>query len=142
MSTRKQFKVYKEDCDNFGLIRYTKYIDWMETAKADFFKEAGVGLDYFKNKEINFVTVNMNLRCMEECHENDQVEIETLSDRVMTNSIFLTFIGKNIVSSETIFKIDVELYSLDSNGQVIPIPEVDKEKLQKVVEVQFKSDSC
>ena len=69
--TQRPFKtdyaVTREDCDNFGLINYENYFNWVNHARDEFLSFCGCGIEYLEEKGINLVTVNLNLRCMESC---------------------------------------------------------------------------
>ncbi len=135
MSRKKQFTVLPEHCDHFGLITYNVYLDWANESKKDFLYNAGCSIEEFENKGINLVTVNMNLRCMEACFEGDKVTVETLTDKVNDHSIYFTFIAKNLISQDTIFKVDSEVYAVDEKGRTVRFPDEDFEKLKGTVEI-------
>ncbi|HOW50997.1 MAG TPA: hypothetical protein PLV42_03010 [bacterium] len=118
----RTFLVKKEDCDRFGLVRYRRYLDWIHETRGAFMEELGAGDDLLASKGIDMVTVNLNLRNLEACWQNEELEVIPQLVKVMEHALYYTYTGRNRKSGVTLFIAQTEMYPVSREGRLMKLP--------------------
>jgi len=121
-------RVYYEDTDAAGIVYYANYLKFIERARTETLRKFGISQSVVKEKYgIIFVVKTIFADYCKPAKLDDFMEIRTVFLRFGTVSLELKqeiFVKENII-----FKAQIKLGVLDSNGNPKRLPMSIKEKL-------------
>ncbi len=116
-------RVYYEDTDHAGVVYYANYLKFMERARSEFLRSAGLELDsVYSEFGVSFAVTEANIRYHKPAVFNDQLVVE---------SSITALRGARISFKQTIFRqadhkllteADIRLACINRNGNVSRIP--------------------
>ncbi|MCB9252853.1 MAG: acyl-CoA thioesterase [Flavobacteriales bacterium] len=112
MKHSTEIKVRGFHIDVFGHTNNARYLEFMEVARWELFDEL-LSNGYFKNQNLGFVVVNINIDYMATSHINQTLLIETELKKIGNKSIVYHQLVKEKESNQPICKADVTFCLLD-----------------------------
>ncbi|MBL4776014.1 MAG: YbgC/FadM family acyl-CoA thioesterase [Mariprofundus sp.] len=116
-------RVYYEDTDHGGVVYYANYLKFMERARSEFLRSAGLELDHIDTEfGVLFAVTEANIRYHIPAIFNDMLSVE---------SSITTLRGARIIFKQRIFKqvdhtllsdADIHLACIRRNGKISRIP--------------------
>tara|TARA_B100000029_G_C17077558_1_gene779267 strand:+ start:210 stop:617 length:408 start_codon:yes stop_codon:yes gene_type:complete len=121
-------RVYYEDTDAGGIVYYANYLKFIERARTECLRNLGVSQSFVKKKHgLVFVVKKI---CAEYCVPaklDDLLEIKTVPCKIARVSFEVE--QEILVEEKMIFKAQVKLGMIDSQGKPKKIPDSIKDKI-------------
>ncbi len=90
METTIEIPVRSTEVDFLGHVNNAKYLEYMEWAREDWYRQAGCSFEQLAEKNIGTVTVNININYHHECGLGDVIIVKTRPNKVGNKSFVLT----------------------------------------------------
>ncbi|MGB1213333.1 MAG: tol-pal system-associated acyl-CoA thioesterase [Pikeienuella sp.] len=117
-----QVRVYYEDTDMAGVVYYANYLKFIERARSDALREAGVDQRAMRDEGVVFVVNRVVADYHAPARYDDVLTIETTALDVRRASATL----RQLVTREDtlIFAADVRIACISVEGRALRIPEI------------------
>lgn len=89
MEMSTDFEVTEDDIDLFNHMNYRRYIEQLESARAEWFNGAGIPFTVMAEKGIAAVILKLEIEYVKEARLADRLTIKTWSDKIGTKSFSL-----------------------------------------------------
>jgi acyl-CoA thioester hydrolase len=127
-------RVYYEDTDAAGLVYHGNYLKYMERARTEWLRAAGLTQEQLRNGEgVLFVVTQANMRFMKPARFDDLLEVRAVLSR--GGGASLSF-AQTVSNSEgdTICEAEIEVACLDAETlKPCRLPEVVRKELPDAV---------
>lgn len=120
-------RVYYEDTDMAGVVYYANYLKFIERARSDALREAGVDQRAMRDDGVVFVVNRVVADYHAPARYDDVLQIETSTLDVRRASAIL----RQVVTRDgvLIFSADVRIACITVEGRALRIPEIAREAL-------------
>ncbi len=116
-------RVYYEDTDHGGVVYYANYLKFMERARSEFLRSAGLELDTIEQQySVLFAVTEAHVRYLAPARFNDLLSVESSITRL--RGARLTFHQQIYRKQDRklLTKADIHLACIDRSGKVCRIP--------------------
>lgn len=103
MKTTLEVPVRSTEIDFLGHVNNTKYLDYMQWGREDWYMQAGMTFDNMLDQNIGTVIANINIDYLSACYMGETILIET----------------KPVEVGNTSFKMHQDIFKKDSRQKVI-----------------------
>ena len=119
---RWPIRVYYEDTDLAGLVYYANYLKFIERARAEMGREAGVDQAAMKAEGLVFAVTRVEADYLSPARYDDELIVETVVSRVTP----VRFVMQQTVlrGDRTLFRADVTIACLGTDGRAQRLPEL------------------
>ncbi|MHA6261157.1 acyl-CoA thioesterase [Sporosarcina sp. CAU 1771] len=90
LTNKMTLTVAENDIDVFGHMNYIRYINHLETARANWFADAGMSFEKMVELNTGIVLLKFNMHYIGEAILGDELTIETIPVKLGTKSLTLT----------------------------------------------------
>ena len=116
-------RIYYEDTDHGGVVYYANYLKFMERARTEYLRGAGLEQDEIERKHgILFAVTEAHVRYHKPARFNDLLEIESSIREVSGVQIAMQQLIRRAESGELLVTGNVRLASMDRNGKPKRMP--------------------
>ena len=122
-----QVRVYYEDTDMAGVVYYANYLKFIERARSDALREAGVDQRAMRDEGVVFVVNRVVADYHAPARYDDVLDIETFALDVRRASATLRQVVKR--DGLLIFAADVRIACISVEGRALRIPEIARNAL-------------
>ena len=122
-----QVRVYYEDTDMAGVVYYANYLKFIERARSDALREAGVDQRAMRDEGVVFVVNRVVADYHAPARYDDVLDIETSALDVRRASATLRQVVKR--DGLLIFAADVRIACISVEGRALRIPEIARNAL-------------
>ncbi|HHN65496.1 MAG TPA: acyl-CoA thioesterase [Nitrospirae bacterium] len=126
---KTNFLVRFTECDPYGIASHPNYFNWLMECRIDYFRKCGLTVDDFNNSNILLVIVRINMICKDACTFGDQIEIETILQKINKKSIAFKYIAKNINTNRVVFEAETVNFVINKEGTLCSFPDYIYEKI-------------
>jgi len=102
MQTKLEIPVRSTEIDFLGHVNNTKYLDYMQWGREDWYIKAGLTFEMMLKENIGTVIANINIDYLSACYMGDVLMIET----------------EPVEAGNTSFKMRQDIYKKDSGQEV------------------------
>ena len=121
LSSKMSIRIYYEDTDAGGIVYHSKYLNFAERARAEFFRKFSLEQTYIKEKyQFQFVVKNLKVSYMYSCKLDDQIYIVT--DLESINRAKICFRHIFYKDKKEISNIQVTVCCISNTGKVARMP--------------------
>ena len=121
MTHRWPIRVYYEDTDLAGIVYYANYLKFVERARSEMVREAGIDQVAMKAEGLVFAVTRVDADYIQAAKYDDQLFVETTLDKV-TPARFV--MGQTVLrDGKAIFKAVVTVACLDAAGRPARLPQ-------------------
>ncbi len=114
-------RVYYEDTDHGGVVYYANYLKFMERARTEFLRDAGLELDALEREfGVLFAVTEAHLRYMRPARFNDLLHVE--SSLVHLRGARLAFAQRIVRDGALLVEGDIRLACIGRDGRARRIP--------------------
>ena len=114
-------RVYYEDTDAGGVVYHSKYLNFAERARAEFFRGLSLEQTYIKEKfKIQFVVRNIKVIYLNSCRLDDQIDLVTNLENI--NRVKLCFKHVFYKDKKEMSKIQTTVCCISDTGKVARMP--------------------
>ncbi len=114
-------RVYYEDTDHGGVVYYANYLKFMERARTEFLRDAGLELDALEREfGVLFAVTEAHLRYMRPARFNDLLHVE--SALVHLRGARLAFAQRIVRDGALLVEGDIRLACIGRDGRARRIP--------------------
>ena len=114
-------RVYYEDTDAGGVVYHSKYLNFAERARAEFFRGLSLEQTYIKEKfKIQFVVRNIKVIYLNSCRLDDQIDLVTNLENI--NRVKLCFKHVFYKDKKEMSKIQTTVCCISNTGKVARMP--------------------
>ena len=114
-------RVYYEDTDAGGIVYHSKYLNFAERARAEFFRGLSLEQTYIKEKfKIQFVVRNIKVIYLNSCRLDDQIDLVTNLESI--NRVKLCFKHVFYKDKKEMSKILTTVCCISNTGKVARMP--------------------
>ena len=114
-------RVYYEDTDHGGVVYYANYLKFMERARTEFLRDAGLELDALEREfGVLFAVTEAHLRYMRPARFNDLLHVE--SSLVHLRGARLAFAQHIVRDGALLVEGDIRLACIGRDGRARRIP--------------------
>lgn len=116
-----KIRIYYEDTDAGGVVYHSKYLNFAERARAEFFSKLKLEQLHIKNLyNIQFIVKELNINYIKFCKLDDKINI--LTKVININRVKITFNHCFYLKKIPIAKILVKICSIKNTGKVARMP--------------------
>lgn len=115
-----QIRVRYQETDNMGVVYYANYFVWMEVARTEYLRSAGVSYRHIEEKGMYLMVAGASCRYKAPARYDDIVRIETWISKMKNSS--LDFAHKLYISDKLIATGESVHVFTNKNGKPIRIP--------------------
>ncbi len=129
MSHHFPIRVYYEDTDLAGIVYYANYLKFIERARSEWVREAGVDQSALKRDQGTvFAVRHVSADYLAPARFDDLLTVTTTLDKITGSRLFLT---QNVARDATqLFASQITLVCLSTSGKPTRIPADIRAKLQ------------
>ncbi len=121
LSFKINLRIYYEDTDAGGVVYHSKYLNFAERARAEFFRNLSLEQTYIKKKyDIQFVVKNLNVNYLFSCKLDDQICLVTDLENINRAKICFRHIFYK--DEKEISKLQVTVCCITNTGKVARMP--------------------
>ncbi|GAV21103.1 acyl-CoA thioester hydrolase [Mariprofundus micogutta] len=124
-------RVYYEDTDHGGVVYYANYLKFMERARSEFLRSAGLELDHIESEfGVMFAVTQANVRYLVPARFNEMLNIE--SELVQMRGARIAFRQRiyRQLDGVLLTEGDIHLACIRRDGNVSRIPKAVRESLK------------
>ncbi len=114
-------RVYYEDTDMAGIVYYANYLRYIERARSDWVREAGIDQNAMREAGIVFVVSRVEADYLSPARFDDLLQVETVLERL--SRVRMVFRQKVMRADQLLFDSRVTATCMDSRGRVVRLPE-------------------
>ncbi|MEM1273055.1 MAG: tol-pal system-associated acyl-CoA thioesterase [Pseudomonadota bacterium] len=124
-------RVYYEDTDLAGLVYYANYLKFIERARSEMVREAGIDQLSMKATGLVFAVRRLVAEYLKPAHYDDQLTVETRLNTLKRARFYMD----QVVCRDgmTLFSAQVEIVCLDPAGKPKPLPMDIRQKIAGLV---------
>lgn len=89
MEITLELVVRSTEIDVNGHVNNAKYLEYLEWGREEWYDQAGLHYDVFKQMGIHTVTVNINVNYRKECKQGDRLSVKTRPEKLGRTSFVL-----------------------------------------------------
>ncbi|MFC1517770.1 acyl-CoA thioesterase [Candidatus Margulisiibacteriota bacterium] len=123
MKTSLELQVRYKETDKMGRVYHSNYFVWLDMARTEFLREAGISYKEMEDQGIYFVVAETNCKYKSSLGFDDKVLIETWLREVKKATVEFSYQIFNKESKQLIAEAYTKLGAVDVQGKVQPIPE-------------------
>jgi len=121
MSHRWPIRVYYEDVDLAGIVYYANYLKFIERARSEMVRAAGIDQDAMRRDGLVFAVARVEADYLQPARYDDQLEVETvLSDRSRVRFTMDQTVWRGATA---MFRARVVIVCMDVSGRPKRLPE-------------------
>ena len=113
-------RVYYEDTDLAGIVYYANYLKFIERARSEMVREAGIDQLAMKSEGLVFAVTRVEADYIQPAKFDDELTVETVVEKVTPARFVLGQVIKR--DGAPIFKAVVTVACLDANGRPARLP--------------------
>jgi len=122
-------RVYYEDTDHGGIVYYANYLKFMERARTEFLRDAGIELDELESVSgIVFAVTEAHVHYLNPARFNDVLIVD--STLIEVRGARMTFQQQIRREAENIVESEIRLACMDREGRPRRIPAELRRKIQ------------
>lgn len=107
-------KVYLEDTDAYGVVYHSKYLNFLERARSDWFSQQDKLLSDYLGKDISFAVSHIDIRFLKPAKLENELVIKTKIER---HKLSLYRFNQSIFhQNEAIIRAKVDVISIDAKS--------------------------
>ncbi len=114
-------RVFYEDTDMAGIVYHANYLRYIERARSDWVREAGVDQNAMRARGVVFVVSRIEADYIAPARFDDRLEVVTRIEQ--RSRVRLVFEQVVMRAGEAIFRARVTATCMDSRGRVVRLPE-------------------
>ncbi len=114
-------RVYYEDTDMAGIVYYANYLRYIERARSDWVREAGVDQNAMRADGVVFVVSRVEADYLSPARFDDALRVETTLERL--SRVRMVFRQKVLRGEDLLFDSRVTATCMDATGRVVRLPE-------------------
>lgn len=114
-------RVYYEDTDMAGIVYYANYLRYIERARSDWVREAGIDQNAMREEGIVFVVSRLEADYLAPARFDDLLQVETTLERL--SRVRMVFRQKVVRDGQVLFDSRVTATCMDGQGRVVRLPE-------------------
>ena len=114
-------RVYYEDTDMAGIVYYANYLRYIERARSDWVREAGIDQNAMRADGIVFVVSRVEADYLSPARFDDQLQVVTTLERL--SRVRMVFRQKVMRGEQVLFDSRVTATCMDGRGRVVRLPE-------------------
>jgi len=123
MKTILEIPVRSTEIDFLGHVNNTKYLDYMQWGREDWYMQAGLTIEMMLKKNIGTVIANINIDYLNACYMGDILVIETEPVKVGNTSFTMRQDILKKDSGQEVSKAEVTVVFIDMDTEKsTPIP--------------------
>ncbi|MBF9029152.1 tol-pal system-associated acyl-CoA thioesterase [Rhodobacterales bacterium HKCCE3408] len=139
MTHRWPIRVYYEDTDLAGLVYYANYLKFIERARSEMVREAGIDQVAMKADGVVFAVRRVVADYLRAARYDDDLIVETELTG-LTGARFS--MGQTVLrGGEALFRAEVEIVCLDAGGRPLRIPGEIRRKIAGLGDVKGNTSS-
>lgn len=120
MTHRFQLRVYYEDTDLAGIVYYANYLRFIERARSEMVREAGIDQVEMKARGLVFAVRRVEADYLSPAKYDDQIEVRTTLERIKGASFDMP---QEVWRDETLlFRARVSVVVLNAQGRATRLP--------------------
>ena len=121
LSSKIDIRIYYEDTDAGGIVYHSKYLNFAERARAEFFRDLSLKQAFIKEQyKIQFVVKNLKVSYFFSCHLDDQISLVT--DLESINRAKLCFNHIFYKDKKKVSRIEATICCVSNTGKVARMP--------------------
>ena len=124
---RWPIRVYYEDTDFGGIVYYANYLKFIERARSEMVREAGVDQRAMKAAGLVFAVRRVEAEYLSAAHYDDQLTVETRLERLSGARFVMA--QAVLREAQTLFEAKVEIVCLAESGRPARIPAEIRQKI-------------
>jgi len=131
-TSRTKIRVRYPDTDKMGVVYHGKYLEYLDVARTEFFRETGFTYKELEDAGIGLVVVDVNMKFRMSAFYDDVISVECILDKVESATVnfkYKIFQGKSLLIEANVKLIAADLVK----KHAVRIPENIQEGLQKHV---------
>ncbi len=113
-------RVFYEDTDMAGIVYYANYLRYIERARSDWVREAGVDQNAMREAGVVFVVSRVEADYLRPARFDDRLEVVTTLERL--SRVRMVFRQKVMRGEEVLFDSRVTATCMDRAGRVVRLP--------------------
>ena len=114
-------RVYYEDTDMAGIVYYANYLRYIERARSDWVREAGVDQNAMRDGGVVFVVSRVEADYLKPARFDDVLRVETSLEHL--SRVRMVFRQKVLRAKDLLFDSRVTATCVDRTGRVVRLPE-------------------
>ena len=114
-------RVYYEDTDMAGIVYYANYLRYIERARSDWVRQAGIDQNAMREGGVVFVVSRIEADYLKPARFDDQLEVVTTLEKL--SRVRMVFRQKVMRADELLFDSRVTATCMDQTGRVVRLPE-------------------
>jgi len=120
MIHRKQIRVYYEDTDMAGIVYYANYLRYIERARSDWVRDAGIDQLAMKAAGVVFAVRRVEADYITPARFDDVLEVRTTLESLSAAKMVM---GQQVWRGETeIFRASVLIVCIGPSGKPVRLP--------------------
>ncbi|MEM9319868.1 MAG: tol-pal system-associated acyl-CoA thioesterase [Pseudomonadota bacterium] len=127
MTHRWPLRVYYEDTDLAGLVYYANYLKFIERARSEMVRDAGIDQVAMKAAGLVFAVRRLTADYLSAAHYDDQLVVET--DLISLTGVRFVMDQRVLRDAACLFTANVEIVCLDAAGKPLRIPAGIRQKI-------------
>lgn len=134
MTHEASFRVYYEDTDMAGVVYYANYLKFIERARSDALREAGVDQRAMREAGLVFVVTRLEADYLAPARYDDVIAVETTTAEVRRASAALRQTVRR--GGETLFRATVRFACMTVDGRPVRMPAETLAALEKMRDLE------
>ena len=122
MIHRWPIRVYYEDTDLAGIVYYANYLKFIERARSEMVRAAGIDQVAMKAEGIVFAVTRVEADYVKPAKYDDELIVETTLDKITPARFVMGQTVKH--DGVTLFRALVTVACLDDRGRPVRVPEI------------------
>ena len=122
MIHRWPIRVYYEDTDLAGIVYYANYLKFIERARSEMVRAAGIDQLAMKAEGVVFAVTRVEADYLKPAKYDDTLMVETTLDKITPARFVMD--QRVLRGEEVLFRASVTVACLDNNGRPVRVPEV------------------
>lgn len=131
MKTSLELQVRYKETDKMGRVYHSNYFVWLDMARTEFLREAGISYKKMEAEGVYFVVVETNCKYKNSLGFDDNVLIDTWLKEIKKASVEFAYQIFNKDNNQLIAEAYTKLAAVTPEGKVILIPQKILDLLKK-----------
>ena len=86
-----EFRIRYADTDHFGVVYYSKYLDWMEAGRTEILRDNGINYAQLEDENKFAPVVHLEIDYMDSPKYDDIVVLETKIEKIGNSSVTFSY---------------------------------------------------